>query len=93
VRAPSPKQLQSVQNLSCSSTYFLLYFAGDSVWFGSSHCAEYMQATFLLVGSWNMTCSILHFIHKTYKFCHLDKLLEIHVWELGGASIFVGTTL
>jgi hypothetical protein len=55
-------------------------------WFGSSHCAEYMQATSLLVGSWNMTLSILSFhpcvyvqlIHKTYEFCHLDKLLEIH---------------
>jgi hypothetical protein len=59
-----------------------------------------MQATSFLIGSWNMTWSILSFhpcvyvqlIHKTYEFCHLDELLEIHAWELGGDSIFVGTT-
>jgi hypothetical protein len=56
-----------------------------------------MQATSLLVGSWNMTsfilsfhpCVYVRFIHKTYEFRHLDKLLEIHASELAGANIIL----
>jgi hypothetical protein len=63
--------------------------------------ADASNISFESIKCWQLEHDLIYFefsfwvqiIHKTYEFSHLDKLLEIHARELGGARIlFVGIT-
>ncbi len=56
-------------------------------------CTCKQRVFWLAVGTWPdlfwvfSVCTVY-----SQNLWNTDKLLEIHAWELGGASIFVGTT-
>ncbi len=84
--------------LKIASCCILQTGQGDGV-FGLE--ADASNISFESIKCWQLEHDLIYFefsslcvsIHKTYEFSHLDKLLEIHAWESGGARIlFVGIT-
>jgi len=72
VRAPSPKQLQSVQNLPCSYTWFLLHFAdgqGDGVLVWKQPLC-WVHASNVFFG-WQLEHDLIYFEFSVYvQFIH-----------------------